>query len=161
MQMKLDKKTWMLILGAIVVLALIFILYGYFISLQTGYPNGGAPISQSQNPSPTYAPAGQLVAGFPPALILDNAARVSNSYSVSYAANTRQYTAVWNSSSSMSSLFTEYQNYFTQNGWAIGNTFAARPTLRSIYATKGSIGAEVVITAVGSASNVTISYVGQ
>jgi hypothetical protein len=159
MTMKLDKKTGMLILGAVVVLALIFIFYGYFLSLQTNYPNGGSPITQGS--TPTYAPAGQLVAGFPPALILDDAARISNSYSVSYSANTNQYTAVWTSSSSMASLFTAYQNYFKQNGWAIGNTFTGRTTLRSVYATKGNIGAEVVIAAQGTASQVTISYATQ
>jgi len=160
--MKLDQKTGFLILGAVVVLALIIISYGYYTSLPGPVTTGGQTAGQNPpGPAPTYAPQGQVVAGFPQKLILDPGATVSNSYSLSYSANNNQYTAVWNSSSSMASLYSTYKNYFQNNGWTITNDFVSIPTVRGIAGKSGTNVASVVITAQNKGSQVTISYLAQ
>ncbi len=165
MTAKLDKKTGFLILGAVVALALIVILYAYFASLPAPSPSGGGQAAGPSGPAPVYAAAGQLVAGFPSTLILDNAAKVSESYSIGYSASLNQYTAQWNSSSSMASLDILYQNYLSKNGWRITkqstNRPAFSPEFRGIYATNGSYDANVTIVAEGTGAEVTITYLAK
>ena len=155
--MKLDKKTGFLILGAIAVLALIIIFYGYFASLSPSLPSGGGPSGSSTGLTPTYAPQGQLVSGFPPALILDDAARVTNSYAIS-SSNANQYTAVWNSSSSVASLYAGYKNYFTANGWTVTNDSVAQLGQHSLGAQNGSATVNILITTAGAGTQVIIGY---
>jgi hypothetical protein len=109
-----------------------------------------------------HATAGQLIPGFPRQLVLDSAATVSNSYSINYSASTNQYTAEWVLSSSLASLYVEYQSYAKANGWTISN-HADLPTLKGIYATNASSTAamNVIITPQGKGSTVTVSYVAQ
>ena len=105
-----------------------------------------------------YAPKGQLTGGFPKDLILDNAAQISDSYSINYDASTNQYTADWSSNSSMATLDAMYKNYFAQNGWKIVNDAENVSTWRGLYATKGSTDANVTISSKGKGSEVSISY---
>src|SRR5690242_1695453 len=71
MKMHLDTKTGALIIAAVAILVIIFVVAFAFKSNKpasnTG-PGANVPVT------PVYAPQGQVVAGFPTELILDNAA---------------------------------------------------------------------------------------
>jgi hypothetical protein len=117
-----------------------------------------APATQPQ-PQPTYAPQGQVVAGFPQELVLDPNAKVGSSYSINYSASTNQYTAEWASSMSMASLFGKYKTYLSSNGWTITGQ-SGKATLDSVYATDASGDvANVVISPRATGNEVVVSYV--
>src|ERR1700690_4012109 len=44
--------------------------------------------------TPTYAPSGSVVKGFPQDMIIDAKAKIANSYALSYSASLNQYTAI-------------------------------------------------------------------
>lgn len=119
-----------------------------------------ASIPSKQQPAvpATYAPAGQLIPGFPQQLILDNNAAVTNSYVINYATTTNQYTAQWDSSSSMTALYTKYKQYLPQNGWTISNDVTRVATMRAVAAKNASGSVSVVITQNGSGSQVVLTY---
>lgn len=156
--MKDPKVVWAWI-GGVIVVVVVIAGVAWHVS-----HNGGANSPSSTGPVAVHAPAGQLIAGFPPSLILDQAAQVNNSYSINYSSSTNQYTAEWISSSSLASLYAAYENYAQANNWAIVNQ-ADYPTLKGLYATNASSSAaiNVIITPApqGSGSQVSISYVAQ
>jgi hypothetical protein len=156
MTKQVDKKTGFLILGAIVILALIIILYGYFASLPSSTSKPSA-----QGPVPTYAAQGTLVSGFPQSLVLDNTASVSNSYAINYSSSSNQYTASWSSPSSMQSVYAAYQTYFAENNWTVKGQSATEAAFRAISASNGTAVASVSIAANGTGSQVTVSYLTQ
>jgi hypothetical protein len=110
---------------------------------------------------PVYAPQGQLTPNFPKELILDPQAQVESSYSINYDTSTNQYTAQWNSSSSLLSLYNKYKTYFGGNGWAITNSSGATGVsmIGVIYATNASANVNMTVLKQGSGAGVTISYV--
>ncbi len=114
-------------------------------------------------PVPVYAPPGQLVASFPKQLILDNAAAVTNSYSVTHSSSSNQYTAQWNSSSSMDTLYSAYKQYFPANGWTIINDVTQYANARAIYATNASSDVSVSIGSGGKedGSQVSLTYLSR
>ena len=151
---KNNVKTWVLIGAAVVILAGILI-YAQWGSL----PRPGQPAAPMG--VPTYAPQGQVVAGFPKQLILDPAAAVSNSYSINYTATTNQYTAQWNSSSAMNDLYVSYKQYLTANGWTITSDNAKYSGSRGLYARNASSDVSVVVIAQGNGSQVTVTYLAK
>jgi hypothetical protein len=163
MLMKLDGKTGALIIGAAAILAIIFAL-----AFVTNSNPGKTPIATpmpapastppSSGPTPTYAPKGQVVAGFPKELILDPDAQTSNSYAIKYSSSINQYTAEWSSKASMQSLFTKYQDYFKNNQWTITNTGASQPSFRGLYAKKGNTEGSVAISMQNNVTQVTVGY---
>lgn len=159
MFVKLDTKTGALIIAAAAILVVIFILA--FVARNSGVPPTGQQPKSPTGVSPTYAPKGKLVAGFPKELILDNAARVSNSYSINYSASLNQYTAEWNSSSSMVTLYASYKEYLSKHGWRIVNQNTRNASWRGVYATNGTHDANVAIVSKGSGAQVIISYVAK
>ncbi|HEX4104219.1 MAG TPA: hypothetical protein VHZ04_01940 [Candidatus Paceibacterota bacterium] len=156
MTAKMDNKVALSILAAIVLLAIIFLIYTF----GGGHTPASSVAGQYVQPAPSYAPQGQLVTGFPQSLVLDKDPSFSQSYSVSYSASLDQYTAIWNSSSSPTTLFNAYKNYFTENGWTITNqqTSAA---VEGLYANNGSAVANAVFAAEGGGSQVTIGYASE
>ncbi len=110
-------------------------------------------------PAPVFAPQGQLTPNFPTALILDPQAEINSSYSINYDASTNQYTAEWNSSSSMASLYNNYKTYFGANGWTITNNITKYSSSRGLYASNASSDVAVGIVSLGNDSQVTISYI--
>ncbi len=149
--MKNPKVLWAWICGVIIVVALVAGVAWYFYSAT----------KSTTGPMAVHAPAGQLIPGFPQGLILDSAAQPDNSYSIGYSSSTNQYTAEWNSSSSLATLYAEYQSYAKMNGWTITNQ-ADGPTFKGIYATNASSSAavNVVITSrADGSSEVTVSYI--
>ena len=150
--MKDPKALWAWVGGAVVVIVVV-------VGIVWRFYGAKAPTSLVA----VHAPAGQLVPGFPQGLVaVDNATQMRDSYSISYSTSTNQYTAEWNSSSSVGSLYTKYLDYEKTNGWTITNQ-ADYPTLKAVYATNAA-GTETVsinISSRGNGSKVAISYVAQ
>jgi hypothetical protein len=117
-------------------------------------------MSRPSAPRVTFAPQGQLIAGFPKDLLLDNAAIVGNSYTIDYTANLNQYTANWTSpSSTLDGLYNQYLNYFTKNGWTITNS-TNTAVFSGLYAVTSTADANVTMDDLGSGGlKVTVSYV--
>ena len=134
------KRIWAWVGGVVVVIAIVTIIF---------WPShkSSGPVS-SNGPAPVYAPQGQLIPQFPKSLILDSSAQVSNSYSIGYSSTTNQYTAQFNSSSSMTMLYNNYKKYLTANGWAITNDITSNDSTRGIYASNASSDVEVGIETV-------------
>jgi hypothetical protein len=145
--MKDKKNIWVAVGVVVVILAVILI----FVWKPTSKPAGA--------PAPVYAPQGQLTPQFPKQLILDTSAAVNGSYSIGYSSSTNQYTAEFNSSSSMATEYASYKQYFSSNGWTLTNDITKYPTSRGLYASNASADAAIGIVSVGSGSQVTISYV--
>lgn len=139
----------------VVVLALVvalgILVYFYF----------GKRAAGPEGPQPVYAPEGSLVQGFPPELVLDADARLGRNYSVNYAQNLNQYTAEFASEKAMSSLFSEYKNYFKENGWNITNEITKYSGSRGLYAKRPGGEASVAIIAQGGGSQVVVSYLAK
>lgn len=108
---------------------------------------------------PVYAEKGELVSQFPSALILDKTAVVSDSYSINYSTTTNQYTAEYNSSSTVTALYNDYQSYLSKNGWTIIGSLTTHPTFDAISAAKGTDQLQVVISTQNKGSHVTITEV--
>lgn len=158
MKMHLDTKTGTLILAAVVILIVIFIAAFVFKS----NPQGGGPAGPTAaqvGVSPTYAPQGQLAAGFPTDLILDGKAKVSQSYSIDYAAAGNQYTASWDSVMSVQALFDAYKSYLPLHGWTIPDGVAQIGKYgASLYGEQSGATANISIVPKGKGSHVVISY---
>jgi hypothetical protein len=147
--MKDLKKIWVWVGVAVVVI--ILVVWGVW-KLQ--------PHQQAMtNPVPVYAPQGQLVPNFPKNLILDSNAAISGSYSINYSSSTNQYTAEYDSSSTVTSLYNKYQSYLPQNGWTITGSLTTHPTFDVIAATQGNAQLQVVIDTENKGSQATITYV--
>lgn len=112
-------------------------------------------------PVPVFAPQGQLTPNFPKQLMLDPQAEVNTSYSINYDPSTNQYTADWTSSSSLASLYGDYQKYFGDNGWTITNQSgaAAGSKLAVLYAATTTANVNVTLVSQGGHTDATVSYV--
>ena len=124
-----------------------------------GRQQGTQMTANLPSPTPVYATPGEVVPSFPRDLLLDPQASVQNSYSLTYSSTTNQYTAEWNSSTTMPALFQKYQAYFKQNGWTIVNQITSNPAVRGLYAVNASSDVNVAITPLGSGSQATVSVV--
>ena len=145
-----DSKTLWVWVGIVVV---VIVVVAWFI----WRPTSKAPVAS--NPTPVYAPQGQLVPQFPPSLILGTSTIVNGSYAIDYTSSTNQYTAEFNSSSSMASLYTNYKQYLSANGWTITNNISKYPTSRGLYASNASSNIAVAIVSQKTGSQVTVTYV--
>lgn len=113
-------------------------------------------------PTPVFAPQGQLTPNFPKELILDPQAAIGVSYAINYNPSTNQYTAQWTSSSSLVTVYNDYQKYFQDNGWTITNKSGVKAASKigAMYASTATANVNVTIVAQGKGAAVTISYVG-
>jgi hypothetical protein len=147
-----NKKMWAWV-GAAVVVVVIVLAFVW-------KPNMNNPKGTTPTPvgTPVYAPQGQLIPQFPTQLILDSAASLNQSYSINYSSTTNHYTAEYNSSSSMASMYTKYKTYLPANGWVIANDMTLYSNSRGLYATNTSSGVEVAIDQIGKGSKVIITY---
>jgi hypothetical protein len=109
-------------------------------------------------PTPVFAPQGQLVPQFPTNLILDSNAAISGSYAINYSSITNQYTAEYDSSSTMPTLYNDYQSYLPKNGWNVTGSLTTHPTFDAIAASQGHNQLQVVISPYNKESQVTITY---
>jgi hypothetical protein len=108
---------------------------------------------------PVYAEKGQLTPQFPKDLILDKDAAINGSYAINYSPTINQYTAEYDSSSTVKALYAEYQSYLPKNGWTIVGSLTTRPTFDALSATKGNNQLQVVISTKDKGSHVTITVV--
>ncbi len=147
---KIETKKGVLMLAGVVVIAGILLYASH------------RPPAPASGPStvgvPVYAPKGELTPGFPKALILDSAAVLGTSYSINYSATTNQYTAAWNSSSSIDSLYNTYKTYLPANGWTIVNENTKYPAARGLYAQNASSDVSVAIWAQSKDSQIIVTY---
>jgi hypothetical protein len=148
--MKDSKQVWVWVGVAIVVIAIIAGVVMWIQKPKTKTATG---------PVPVFAPQGQLVSNFPKDLIIDANATISGSYSINYSTSTNQYTAEYDSSSTVSSLYKDYQTYLSQNGWTVTGSLTTHPTFDALAATQGNNQLQVVISTQGKGSQVTITYV--
>lgn len=120
------------------------------------------PAKKSAAPVPVFAPQGQLTPNFPKQLILDPQAAIGTSYAINYDPNTNQYTAQWTSSSSIMTIYNDYQTYFKGNGWTITNQSGVKAASKigAMYAATSTANVNVTIVAQGNGAGVTVSYVG-
>ena len=150
--MKDSKQAWVWVGVAVVVVIVAIVTWAMW--------KPTSPQKQVTSTStPVYAPQGQLVPQFPKGLILDPKAAVSGSYSINYASSTNQYTAEYNSSSTMASLYKQYQAYLPKNNWTVTGSLTTKPSFEVIAASQGSNQLQIVISTIGKGSQVTISYV--
>ncbi len=151
-----SRKVWVWIgsVAAALVLAAGIVVAGMAWNASSKQPVASAPM-------PVYAPEGELVPQFPKVLILDPAAAVSQSYSINYSPTTNQYTAEYDSSSSILSLYAAYLQYLPSNGWTITNQLTSYSNSRGVSATDASSSVEVSVVAQSGGSQVTIGYVTQ
>ncbi len=150
--MKDSKRIWVWVGVAVVVLAVIF-------SLLWRPKAPQAPTS----PTAVFAPQGQLTPNFPKELILDPQAQFTTSYSVNYNPTLNQYTAEWNSSSSLVTLYNNYKTYFGSNGWTITNSSGATNAskIAVMYAATSTANVNVSFVAQGKGTGMSVSYAGQ
>ncbi len=146
--MKDSKRIWVWVGVVVVVLAVVFAF--------AWRPSSKQPASSG--PAPVFAPQGQLVPQFPKSLILDSNAAISGSYSINYSSSTNQYTAEYDSSSTVVSLYTQYKQYLPANGWTITNDMNSLSGFRGIAGGNASSSVQVAINAHGGGSQVTITY---
>ena len=146
------KRVWVWVGVVVVVL-------GVVVALVWPRSKPSGPTTSTNGPAPVYAPQGQLTPEFPKQLILDSAAAVNQSYSIGYSSSTNQYTAQFNTSSSVATLYASYKKYLPANGWTITNDIAKYAQSRGIYASNASSDVMVAILAQGSGSQVTVTYI--
>lgn len=144
------KRIWMWVgVGIVVIIAIVWIVWAMM----------AKPVASG--PSPVYAPQGQLVPQFPTGLILNNSTTIDESYSISYSTSTNQYTAEYDSTSSMATLYADYQSYLPKNNWTVTGSLTTHPTFEVITASQDSHQLQVVISAIGKGSQATITYLAQ
>ncbi len=147
--MKDSKRVWVWVGVVVVVLAVVLAF--------VWRPSSKQPAS-SGGPAPVFAPQGQLVPQFPKSLILDSNAAISGSYSINYSSSTNQYTAEYDSSSTMASLYAQYKQYLPANGWAITNNITKYSSSRGLYASNASSDVSVAIVSQVNGSRAIITY---
>ncbi len=170
--MELNKDQFIPILATIIVSIAAIALVVF--KINSPLPSGDAIRVQNQpqgqakptstKPVATYAPQGEITPGFPAESILDSSGTPAQSYTIDYPEdNVTQKTTNFTSDKSMATLFSEYKDYFSKNGWTILNTNTTYPTSRGIYASNSARGeqASVAIIDNGAAREVTISYAGK
>ncbi|HUC31361.1 MAG TPA: hypothetical protein VMR99_01570 [Candidatus Paceibacterota bacterium] len=147
--MKDSKRVWVWVGVAVVVIAVAAWLFW----------KPSAPHQAASGPTPVFAPQGQLTPNFPKALILDSNAAISGSYSINYSSSTDQYTAEYDSSSTVTALYNKYQSYLPQNGWTVNGSLTTHPTFDAIAASQGNNQLQIVISTESEGSQVIITYV--
>ncbi|HVN26365.1 MAG TPA: hypothetical protein VMT99_01800 [Candidatus Paceibacterota bacterium] len=115
MQADRQKNLWAWIGLAIVAIA-VLLVFDWRPASHPSMTGNAAPTG-----TPTFAPQGQLTPQFPQELVLDKDAQVISSYSATYSPTVHEYSAVWNTSTSLATLRADYKNYFTSNGWTVSN----------------------------------------
>jgi hypothetical protein len=149
--MKDPKKIWAWVGVAVVVIVVVFAV----VWRPTPKPASG--------PVPVFAPQGQLTPNFPKDLILDSNAAISGSYSINYSSSTNQYTAQYDSSNTLVSLYNSYKTYFGTNGWMVTNSSSIKSASKIgvLIAATSSANVNVTLIAKGTGSQATISYVAR
>ena len=142
-----SKKIWIWVGVAVVVIAVIVL-----VMWKLKQPASSGPV-------PVFAPQGQLVPQFPKDLILDSSAAISGSYSVNYSSSTNQYTATYDSSSTVATIYSDYQSYLPKNNWTVTGSLTTHPTFNAIAAAQGNNRLQIVISTQTKGSEVTITYV--
>ena len=122
---------------------------------------GGALENPAISHRPRHAAAGTIVEGFPLSFLLGySPTAASDSYSILYASDTAQYTAVWRVSATPRETCSKYRTYFAQNDWQIDNQ-ADYGMICSLYARTANAEATVAASTErnSSSTKVVATYV--
>lgn len=138
-----SRARWSVVIAAVIIVAAL-VVFSY--------------VLKPSEPRAAHAPKGEIVAGFPRELILDDEALIGNSYSIEYNENINQYAATFSSARPMEDLLGQYKSYLVGEGWSITNEINKYPNSRGIYARKGNQDVNVVIADQGSSREVMVSY---
>jgi len=114
-------------------------------------------VKRGKAPGTVFAPAGQMISGFPKELLLSGA-KLSGSYAINYSSSMNQYTATWESTSSVAELYNYYLAFLKGNNWDILNRFTQYSNSRGFSVAHGSSTATIAISSQNGGSEVTISY---
>ncbi len=115
----------------------------------------------SAQPKTSYAPAGQLVSGFPSELVLDSKALVKESYSID-SSTTSQKTAIFNSNKSTYEFFVLSRDYFIKAGWKLTNIEADPKGDNIVFnAWRGENELNIAINKQDNGSQLTVSYLAK
>jgi flagellar basal body-associated protein FliL len=118
--------------------------------------NSSTKPSAIVEPKPVYAAQGKLTENFPTSLIIGAKPSTQSSFSVNYS-NSNQYTAVFNTTDSISAEYNSYMSYFQNNKYEI-ISHQDTSNLAELYAINkdGDVSAQIVPS--GKLSMVTVSY---
>jgi hypothetical protein len=152
MNQKLSGKFALVILAIVIVAGLALVVLN---KRAPAVPPAGPAVAPQ--PVLTSAPKGETIAEFPKELILDKAAEVGSSYSLSYNANLNQYSASYVSKIAMGELFDMYKSYYQKNGWTIVNETKYSAS-RGLYAIQGALESSAGIFDEGKTRNVIVNY---
>ncbi len=145
-----------LVLSVFVILLVVLLGAAVILSVFKTPAKNSPATQKSSGPAPVYAPKGQLTAGFPKELSLDQKAAVSQSYAITYDQAQKSYSAVFVSDQKIAALHALYKTYFTKNGWQILNE--STKGLDGLYARKGQTDVNLTILSKDQQSQVTIIY---
>ncbi len=138
--MRLDTKRGALIIAAVVLVAVIVLIYALSSQKTSNEQRGLRFTKIDPSALPPGAPLGAVTAAglppsFPKGLAIDPNAVMTVLNGLPFTTSTapkahpaNEYTLAWVSTSSPSALFTSYENYFNKNRWAIANKSSTATT---------------------------------
>ncbi|MHB8871320.1 MAG: hypothetical protein ACYC5G_02585 [Candidatus Doudnabacteria bacterium] len=106
----------------------------------------------------TDAPKGEIVSGFPEALVIDSSAETQSSYTIKYETE-NQYTASFKTNKNVKDEYSAYMSFFENNKYEVVNK-SEGAVVSSIYAKDASGEVNVVISRLekDTQTSVVVSY---
>lgn len=155
------KKNHGGMVGGIVIIVILLLLAFWF----SGMSSPDAMTGDSREIAPgqilTDAPQGDVVAGFPKELLLEEGVATDQSYSITYTdGNMSQPVVTYRSAKALDENVDAYKSYLLLNGWSITHMASAQelPTT-FFYAYKDSAEVNVTFASQEEGIMVTIAYV--
>jgi flagellar basal body-associated protein FliL len=118
--------------------------------------NTGTNTSAVVQPKPVYAAQGKLTENFPTSLIIGAKPNTQSSFSVNYSSS-NQYTAVFDTTDSISAEYSSYMSYFQNNKYEV-ISHQNTSKIANLYAINIDGDVSVQIVPSGKSSVVTVSY---
>lgn len=152
----MTKRTLYIVLGVIILLAVAVVAVIVLVRARNHRVPQTATTQAPLHIHPTYAPTGQLAAGFPKDLLVGAAPAISESYITAFGQQT-QATATYTDREPVNALLQAFLAYFRANGFGVISTTHAGNT-ESLYAVKKDADISVIITPGQGQCSVVVSY---
>ncbi len=155
----MSRKQKIILSASIILLIIVGVVAAVARKNNGAASNQTAQSKQQAAENKTDAPAGQLVSGFPPELILNKDAQTNQSYTISYSLQ-NQYSAEIKTNDTVAQTYQAYLDYFSKNGYQVVNK-SSQNNLASIYAQKNGNAVNVVasnFTFNGKQTDVEVTY---
>ena len=149
-----SKATLASIVAAVVVVAMITTVF--LLNARKHEHPAATPVTQSRYIHPTYAAVGQVVTGFPRALLLGEKPQISQSYGLANSSK-NEYTTSYTSADIADSVLQGYVLYFQANHYGILSK-EQTSALDLVYAANKDADVSVRIAFTQGHSSVTVSY---